>query len=517
MTQWWTGAIVVLLAGGLGYYVRLIIGRYAVQSDQQAAKRRLEDAQREAEAIRKEAEIKAKEEVIKAREQFESEVKTRRQEVVALEERCAQRELNLDKKVAIIDKKAQQIDQKLADAEKKETELQQQREEYKQLLTTEREKLQRIAGLTHEEARKALMTRVEEDVRGETGMLIRRLQEEAKETAEREARKITALAIQRYAAGHVSDLMTSVVALPSEDMKGRIIGREGRNIRALEAATGVDLLVDDTPEAVVISAFDPLRREVARQTLERLVADGRIHPARIEEVVAKVKEEMEEVVRAAGEEAVYAAGLQGVAPELVRTLGRLKFRRSYAQNVLMHSLEVAQLMGIMAGEMGLDVALAKRVGLFHDIGKALDSDVEGNHAVIGADFLRRHGEHQTLVNAVAAHHADVEPESVYAILAGAADAISAARPGARSETSEIYVKRLEQLEAIAAGYPGVEKSYAIQAGREVRVIVLPDKVDDAAAMHLAREISKKIEQELQYPGQIKVVVIRERRCVEYAR
>ncbi len=517
MLQWWIGALVVLLAAGLGYYLRLIIGRYAVKSGEQDARRLVEEARREADALRKEGGLQAQAEVLKAREAFENENKARRQEVAALEARAAERELNLDRKVAMIDKKTQAVEQKLAEAEKKEAELNQQREEYAGLVKAEREKLQRIAGLTLDEARRTLMSRLEEDVRGETGMLIRRLQEEAKESAERESRKIVALAIQRFAAGHVGEMMTSIVTLPNEEMKGRIIGREGRNIRALEAATGVDLLVDDTPEAVVISAFDPLRREIAKQTLERLIVDGRIHPARIEEVVAKVKEEMEDLVRAAGEEAVYAAGLQGVAPELLRTLGRLKYRSSYSQNVLMHSIEVSQVMGIMAGELGLDILLAKRIGLFHDIGKALDSEVEGSHAIIGADFLRRHGENQVLLNAVAAHHADVEAESPYATLAAAGDAISASRPGARSETSAIYVKRLEQLEAIASGFAGVEKSYAIQAGREVRILVQPDKVDDAGAMHLARDISKKIEQEIQYPGQIKVTVIREKRCVEYAR
>ncbi len=517
MIQWWTGALVVMLAAALGYYVRLIIGRYEVKSGERDVRRLMDDARAEADRIGKEASIQAKAEVIKAREDFETSIKAKRQEAEAIEERMAQREITLDRKVAMLDKKTQLADQKLEELGKKEAEIQQQRVQCDKLVVEEREKLQRIAGMTHDEAKRVLMSRIEDEVRGETGMLIRRLQEEAKETAEREAKKIVALAVQRYSSSHFSDLMTSTVALPSDDMKGRIIGREGRNIRALEAATGVDLLVDDTPEAVVISAFDPLRREVARQSLERLIMDGRIHPGRIEEVVAKVKEEMEESVRATGEEAVYAAGIQGVDPELVRTLGRLKFRTSYSQNVLMHSIEVAQLMGSMAGEMGLDVALAKRIGLFHDIGKALDSEVEGNHAVIGAEFLRRHGEVQVVLNAVAAHHMDVEPESEYAILSAAADAISAARPGARSETNRVYVKRLEDLEAITNSFEGVEKTFAIQAGREVRVIVHPDKVDDAGAMHLARDITKKIEQELHFPGQIKVVVIRERRCIEYAR
>jgi len=517
ITEWYMGALVVLLAATLGYYLRFIIGRYAAKSIEHEAKRLLEDSKREADSIGRQADLHAKAAMLKARDEFESEVKTRRQELSALEERTAQRELNLDRKVAMIDKKYQSVEQKMAEIEKKETDINQQREEYTNLVKTEREKLQRIAGMTQEEARRALVARTEEEIRGETGMLIRRRQEEAKETAERDAKKIVAQAVQRYASGHVSELMTSTVTLPSEDIKGRIIGREGRNIRALEALTGVDLLVDDTPEAVVISAFDPLRREIARQSLEKLIADGRIHPARIEEVVAKVKEDMDETIRAAGEEAIFAVGLQGLAPELVRTIGRLKFRTSYSQNVLMHSIEVAHLMGIMAAEFGLDVMLAKRIGLLHDIGKALDSEIEGNHSMIGAEFLRRNGEQQTLLNAVASHHGDVEAESVYALLCSAADAISASRPGARSEVTQVYVKRLEQLEAIASGFEGVEKCYAIQAGREVRVLVVPEKIDDAAAMHLARDISKKIEQDLQYPGQIRVTVIREKRFVEYAR
>ncbi|MCA1808014.1 MAG: ribonuclease Y [Kiritimatiellia bacterium] len=517
MMQWMTGALVVMLAAALGYYVRVIFGRYNATSGEREAQRLRDEARREADTIRRETDLQSKSEALKAREALEEEIKKRRQEVAGLEERQAQRELNLDRKVAMLDKKNHLLDQKIADLEKKTGELQVQREACDNLLKTEKEKLQRIAGMTQEEARRTLMLRIEEEVRGETGMLIRRRQEEARQTSEREARRIVATAVQRYAMGHSAELMTSTVTLASDDMKGRIIGREGRNIRALEAATGVDLLVDDTPEAVVISAFDPLRREIARQTLERLLTDGRIHPARIEEVTAKVRDEIEEIMRTTGEEAVYSIGAQGVSPELIRALGRLKFRSSYSQNVLNHSLEVAHLMGVMAGEMGEDVMLAKRIGLFHDIGKSLDSEIEGNHALIGADLLRRQGEPQVLVNAVAAHHEDVAPESVYAVLAAAADAISAARPGARSETSAIYVKRLEKLEEIANSFTGVEKSYAIQAGRELRVLVQADKLDDAAAMHRAREISKKIEQDLQYPGQIKVTVIRETRFVEYAR
>lgn len=476
---WWLGLLLTLVAAGLGYFVRMMVGKYGVKSDERNASIILEDAKRAGEAIKKEAEIQGKAEAIKAREDFEREAAKRRDELASAEERMNQREINLDKKVGMIDKKHQALDQKLGEIEQRETTLKTKTEEYDKLVESEREKLQRIAGMTLKEARQALLARVEEEMRGETGMLMRRLQEDAKETAERDARMVVALAIQRYTAGHVSEIMTSTVALPNDDMKGRIIGRDGRNIRALEAATGVDLLVDDTPEAVVISAYDPLRREIARQTLERLIVDGRIHPARIEELVAKVREEMDEVIRSAGEDALYAAGIHGVSPELVRTLGRLKFRTSYSQNVLMHSVEVSHLMGVMAGELGLDPMIAKRIGIFHDIGKALDSEVEGNHAIIGADFLRRHSEPQVVLNAVAAHHNDVEPESPYAVLASAADAISASRPGARSETTGIYVKRLEQLESIAMSFPGIERSYAIQAGREVRVLVEPDKVDDS--------------------------------------
>lgn len=371
--------------------------------------------------------------------------------------------------------------------------------------------------MSQEEARKILMQQLETELKTEAGTLIRRCHEEARQTAEREARDIIITAIERYATDQINEVTTSTVALPNEDMKGRIIGREGRNIRALEAATGVNILIDDTPEVVVISGFDPLRREVARLSLEQLMTDGRIHPARIEEVVAKVKEEVDDTIRKAGEEALYGLGIQKVSPELVRTLGRLKFRHSFSQNVLQHSIEMANLMGLMAGELDLDQSIAKRVGIFHDIGKALDHQIEGGHAVIGADLLKRHGEAAVVYNAVAAHHAEVQAESPYAHLATAADAITAARPGARSETTEIYLKRLEKLEEIANSYRGVAKSYAMQAGREIRVMVEPSKIDDHEAIQMARNISKQVEQEVQYPGQIKVLVIRETRSIEYAR
>lgn len=502
---------------GVGYALRLLTGRFSADSTEKQAKRRLEEARREGEALRKEGKIQAKGEALKAREEFEKSTVSKRKELADLEEKIAQKELNLDRKVSMIDKKENALEGKIATFEKESAKLAGEREEVERIIVEEREKLQRVAGMTQDEARKMLLARVEKDVHNEVGGLIRRKQEEARETAEREARNIIASAIQRNASSHASEMTATSVNLPSDDLKGRIIGREGRNIRAMEAATGVSILIDDTPQAVVLSSFDPIRREIAKLSLENLVADGRIHPARIEEVVAKVRENMDETIRQAGEEAVYASGIQDVDPELVRRLGRLKYRTSYTQNVLQHSLEVAQLMGVMAGELGLDVALAKRVGLFHDIGKALDHEVEGGHAVIGADLLKRHGEGPMVTNAVAAHHEEVEAESLYAHLCSAADAISSSRVGARSETSDIYLKRLEKLEALASEFEGVRKSYAIQAGREVRMLVDPGAIDDSAAMVLARDVSKKIESDLQYPGQIKIMVIRETRCVEYAK
>ncbi|MCK5850012.1 MAG: ribonuclease Y [Kiritimatiellae bacterium] len=502
---------------GIGYIIRFLIGNYGVDSTENKAKHVLKDAERDAGTIRKESKMEAKAEVIKAREEFEHTTKSKRKELTTIEERIATRENNLDRKVSMIDKKEHQLDEKLAGLEKQAAELSGEKEDVEKIIEEEKNKLQEIAGMSREDAKETLLKRVEKDVHHEVGGLIRRLQEEAKETAEREAKKIIGNAIQSFSGSHANQMLTSTVALPGDEMKGRIIGREGRNIRALESATGINVLIDDTPEAVVLSGFDPVRREIAKQALEALIADGRIHPSRIEEVVEKAKETMEEAIRAAGEEAVYIAGIQGVDPELSQTMGRLKYRSSYTQNVLQHSLEVSHLMGVMAGDLSLDQAIAKRIGLFHDIGKALDHEVEGGHAVIGADFLKRHGESQVVINAVAAHHNQVEKESVYAVLAAAADAISSSRLGARSETTDIYVKRLEKLESIAKSFAGVKKSYAIQAGREVRVVVEPDKVSDNEAIILARDISKKIESDLQYPGEIRIIAIRETRCVEFAR
>jgi ribonuclease Y len=501
----------------IGYGIRYWMTTVRRKDLENEADRVLKDAKKEAETVLREASVQAKADVLKAREEFEASTKARRDELAVLDSRIVQRESNLDRKVALLDKKERAVEQRETDVEKQAGDLTRGRTELDRMVEEEKIKLQRIAGMTESEARQTLMSRVEANLHNDIGGMIRRLQEEAKETAEREAQRIVTMAIQRYASSHASEIMTSTVALPSDDMKGRIIGRDGRNIRALESVTGVNFLVDDTPEAVVISGFDPVRREVARIALERLIQDGRIHPARIEEVVTKTREEMDERMRQAGEEAVYQVGIQGVELDLMKTLGRLKFRTSYSQNVLMHSIEVAQLMGVMAAEMGLDVSLAKRIGLLHDIGKAVDHEVEGNHASIGAEMLRRHGENAITINAVAAHHEDTPAESLYATLAAAGDAISAARPGARSETTDIYVKRLEKLEGIANGFPGVEKSYAIQAGREVRVVVQPEAVSDHDAMILARNICKKIEADLQYPGQIKVIVVRETRSVEYAR
>ena len=513
----WIAALIAGLAGlALGYVVRLVMARRGLDDAGRHAEQILAKAKDEAESVLKEARIQAKADVIKAREEFEQTTRERRQEIATIEERIAQKELNLERKVAVVEKKEKALEDRIKTLDEQSAELTAQRKDVERAVQQARDELQRVAAMTRDEARKAIMARVETEVHAEMGVLIRRMQEKAKEQAEREAKKIVAQAIERFASGHAGEMMTSSVALPSEDMKGRIIGRDGRNIRSLEAATGVSILIDDTPEAVVLSSFDPVRREVARLSLELLLADGRIHPARIEEVVAKAQEDMTEVIRKAGEEALYLADVQDVEPELVRTLGRLKFRTSYTQNVLQHSIEVAHLMGVMAGELGLDPGLARRIGLFHDIGKALDHEVEGGHAVIGADVLKRSGEQQMVVNAVASHHEEVERESLYAVLCMAADSISSSRVGARSATAGIYVKRLEKLEGIANEFEGVRKSYAIQAGREVRVVVDPEKMDDSASMVLARNIRNKIETDLKYPGQIRVTVIRETRCVEYA-
>lgn len=513
-----TVALLFGLAGMLGgYALRGLIGRWQADAIEKQAQLRLAEAEGEVKNRLKEADILARAEVVKAREEFEKSTKTRRKELQDIEERLTTREENMDKKAILLEKKDQTVSQKQEEVTQKAEALRLKQAEADKRLAEAEQRLQKMAGMTHEEARREVAQRAEQDVRREAGSLIRRVQEEAKETADREAARIVAAAVQRYALAHASEMMTSTVQLPSDDVKGRIIGREGRNIRTLEAVTGVTMLIDDTPEAVVISGFDPVRREVARQALELLVADGRIHPARIEEVVKDVQESMEKTIAEAGETAAYEAQVQGVPPEVLRCMGRLKFRTSFTQNVLRHSVEVAHLMGMMAGELGLDPAVARRVGFFHDIGKALDHEAQGAHALIGAEFLRQHGESAVVVNGVAAHHEDVPSEGLYGVLCSAADAISSSRPGARTEAMGVYVQRLEKLESIANSFPGVKKTFAVQAGREVRVIVEPGQVTDNDAMVMARDISQQIAATMQFPGQIRVVVVRELRCVEYAK
>ena len=468
------------------------------------------EAQREAEAKKREAILEAKEELLRGRNDLEREVRERRAELQRMEKRLLQKEEALDRKSEQFERKEQLLEQR-------ERELEAQRDELARLQREERAELERVSGLSSEEAKQLLLKEVENEMRYEAALLIKQIEDEAKQEAERRAREVVALSIQRIAADQVAETTVSVVALPNEEMKGRIIGREGRNIRALETLTGVDLIIDDTPEAVILSGFDPVRREVARIALERLMADGRIHPARIEEMVAKAEKEVETAIREAGEQATFETGIHGLHAELIRLLGRLRYRTSYGQNVLKHSIEVAHLAGIMAAELGADVNLAKRAGLLHDIGKAVDHEMEGSHVQLGVEMLKRYRESPAVIHAVAAHHGDEEAKSIVAVLVAAADAISAARPGARRETLETYIKRLEKLESIADSFEGVEKAYAIQAGREIRIMVKPDRIDDVMAVKVAHDIVKKIESELEYPGQIKVTVIRETRAVDYAK
>ncbi len=501
----------------VGYTIRKIIAKKQLKSAEEKARSIVEESKKLAENRKKEVELEAKDLMFKLRQDFENQTKDRRQEINLLEKRLQQKEENLDRKVDLLDKKDRDLQQREKAVVTKEKDLEAKQKELENLLLEERQLLQRLSGISTEEAKRLLLSRMESEIRQEASVLIKRIEDEAKETADKKAREIISLTIQRMAAEHTVESTVSVVSLPSDDMKGRIIGREGRNIRAFEVATGVDVIVDDTPEAVILSGFDPIRREIAKISLERLIVDGRIHPARIEEVVDKVKKEMENSIREEGEKAVFELGLHGVHSEIIKLLGRLKYRVSYGQNALTHSKEVANFMSVMAGELGLDAKLAKRIGLLHDIGKAVSHEVEGTHAKIGVDLLKKYGEPEGVVHAVEAHHQDVEAKSIYAVLIQAADAISASRPGARAETLEAYIKRLEKLEQIADSFKGVEKAYAIQAGREIRVIVQPDKVNDNAASALAREITKKIEEGLEYPGQIKVTVIREIRAVEYAK
>ena len=457
----------------------------------------VEKAKKEAESTKKEAILEAKEEVHRLRNDLDRDSRERRNEIQRLERRILQREESLDKKSDLLEKKEETINKRLQ-------EIDQMEENIQQLYVKRREELERISTLTSEEAKEILLGEVRKEVSHDAALLIKEIESKAKEEADKKSREIITTAIQRCAADHVSESTVHVVALPNDEMKGRIIGREGRNIRTLETLTGVDLIIDDTPEAVILSSFDPIRREVARIALEKLIVDGRIHPARIEEMVERAKKDVENDIKEEGEQATLETGVHGLHPEIIRLLGRLKYRTSYGQNVLKHSIEVAYLASVMASELGLDVNLAKRAGLLHDIGKAIDQEQEGPHALIGGDFAKKYHESPLVVNAIAAHHGDVEMMSLEAVLVQAADAISAARPGARRETLEAYIKRLEKLEEIANSYEGVDKSYAIQAGREIRIMVKPEQLDDAGSIELARNLAKSVEEQLEYPGQIKI-------------
>lgn len=479
--------------------------------------RLISEAKKEAERIKKEASLEAKDILYKARAEVEKEQRELRKELNQIERRIRNKEENLERKLDQLERRESSISRRERELNQKENEISEKESRLNGLIAGQMKKIEEVAGMTREQARDELLKKVEEETRFEAAKLIRTLEEEAKEIAEKKAKEIISLAIQRYASDYVADTTVSAVALPSDEMKGRIIGREGRNIRALEAATGVDLIIDDTPEMVTLSSFDPVRREIARVSLERLINDGRIHPARIEEVVEKVQKEIEAIIKEEGEKAVFDLGLSGVHPDLIRLLGRLKYRTSYGQNVLQHSREVAYLAGMMAGELGVDIKLAKRAGLLHDIGKAVDHEVEGSHHEIGVNIAKKYGEDERILNAIACHHGDVDPICVEAALVAAADALSAARPGVRRESIENYIKRLRRIEEIANTYDGVEKCYAMQAGREVRVIVKPDDVTDEISSMIVRDIVGKIQSELTYPGQIKVMVIRETRFVDYAR
>ena len=512
-------AIILIVAGialgiavgfGIGNAYRKKFAEREIGSAEQEATRIINEAIRSGESRKKEMLLEAKDEIHKSRTEHEKEVKERRAELSKQERRLEQKEATLDKKTETFERKEEEMSRRMA-------EVAQQKEEVEQIKKAQLAALEKISELTQEQAKQQLLSTVENDVRHETAMKIKEIEAQMKDEADEKAREILSIAIQRCAADHSAEATVSVVPLPNDEMKGRIIGREGRNIRTLETVTGVDLIIDDTPEAITVSSFDPVRREVARLALEKLIVDGRIHPTRIEDMVEKARKEVDRTIREEGERACYETGVHNLNPELVKVLGRQKYRTSYGQNVLNHSIEVAHIAGLMASELGVDVALAKRAGLLHDLGKSIDHEVEGSHVQLGADLARKYKENPVVINAIEAHHGDVEPKTVIAVLIQAADAVSAARPGARRENVENYIRRLQKLEELTGSYPGVEKAFAIQAGREVRIMVKPEEVTEDNMIILARDIAKKIESELEYPGQIKVNVIRETKAVEYAK